>query len=258
MLFRINPFGLAKLNGWAKTSKENQKQIFRFLEQYLGMRGWGRSIIERASVDLEGPVPWYTYPAISELNRITPENATVFEFGSGNSTLWWRAHAKHVVSVEHDPLWFASSNTGADSNILLREPWDKANERHFEAVQAVVDQIPEFSTDLNELEQIDRGIDAKPFLSYIGELLNHPKEHFDVIIVDGMARSACARVAVDRLKPDGFIVFDNSDRDDYQDAYQYLIDAGFARIDYWGPGPINAYEWCTSVFTKSLSPFQKS
>ena len=256
MLYLINPFRLAKKKGWAKTSKRDRKRIFEFLEQYLGARGWGRSILEGAAVDLDGPVPWYTYPAIRELERVVPKSAKVFEFGSGNSTLWWRQHAEQVISVEHDAEWFASSNTNSESDIHLREPWDTKNEALFDQVQSVLDQIPELETPLSDKIRIARGVDAKPFLSYVAELLKHPKEHFDVIIVDGMARSACARVAVDRLKPDGFIVFDNSDRDEYADAYQFLIDAGFARINYWGPGPINPYEWCTSIFTRSLDCFR--
>jgi hypothetical protein len=32
----------------------------------------------------------------------------VFEYGAGNSTLWWAARVAEVTSVEHDPEWVAS------------------------------------------------------------------------------------------------------------------------------------------------------
>jgi hypothetical protein len=31
---------------------------------------------------------------------------------------------------------------------------------------------------------------------------------------------------------------------------------GFARIDFWGAGPVNDFPWCTSLFTRSLAPFR--
>ena len=35
-------------------------------------------------------------------------------------------------------------------------------------------------------------------------------------------------------------------------------EAGFRRIDYYGPGPVNRQEWCTSLFVKSLDVFADS
>ncbi len=257
-MFELNAFRLASLDGWSKMSKAKRKQVLAFLEQYLGKRGWARSVAEDAAVDLDGPIPWYTYSAIRDISRIIDPDARVFEYGSGNSTLWWRAHAQEVVSVEHDSAWHTHANTGSQADIRLRQADDTTNEEHFAAVRAIADQLPSPPGNLDAETLVRRGLATGPFLSYIAELMTFPEGYFDVIVVDGMARNACARLAAQRLKPDGFIVFDNSDRSEYDDAYAYLIDAGFARIDYWGPGPINAYEWCTSVFTKSLKPFQKS
>ena len=45
---------------------------------------------------------------------------------------------------------------------------------------------------------------------------------FDVIVIDGRAREACLAKAVDRLRPDGLIVFDNVDRQRYVDAIDTL------------------------------------
>lgn len=186
-----------------------------------------------------------------------PSDARVFEYGSGNSTLWWQAHAGEVVSVEHDRPWFEHAKTGERADVRLREAGDTQNESQFEELRQVLVELPKVPADLDEHTQTARGLTTEPFLSYIAELMSFPKGHFDVIIVDGMAREACARLAADRLKAGGFIVFDNSDREEYANAYRYLIDAGFARIDYWGPGPINPYEWCTSIFAKSLDVFRR-
>src|SRR5215510_5258944 len=54
-----------------------------------------------------GPLPWYTYPAIEYLKQFDFSDKSVFEYGSGNSTLFWSSVARDVVSVEDDEEWFA-------------------------------------------------------------------------------------------------------------------------------------------------------
>src|SRR5215213_3851569 len=47
------------------------------------------------SIDGHGtPIPWYSYPAIEYLKQLDFRDRTVFEFGSGNSTLFWAARAR--------------------------------------------------------------------------------------------------------------------------------------------------------------------
>ena len=71
---------------------------------------------------------------------------------------------------------------------------------------------------------------------------------FDCVVIDGRDRVNCARHALGALTAGGVIVWDNSDRDCYQEGFDFLRDHGFRRIDFWGLGPINAYPWCTSIF----------
>ncbi len=255
-MFELNRSRLARLNGWSSLNTVHRRRVRSFLEQYLGKRGWAQSVVQNASVDLNGPVPWYTYPAIRALERIVPSDAIVFEYGSGNSTLWWQSHAKEVVSVEHDPQWYKQPNTGECPDVRLREAEDQSNAEHFDRLREDLGELSALPAHLDMETLVERGMATEPFLSYIAELMTFPHAYFDVIIIDGMAREACAQIASDRIKPGGIIVFDNSDRDEYACAYQHLSDQGFARIDYWGPGPINAYEWCTSIFTKSLDVFR--
>jgi len=49
-----------------------------------------------------------------------------------------------------------------------------------------------------------------------------------------------------------FILFDNSDRlKRYSYAFDFLEKAGFEEIPFFGKGPINGYEWKTSIYTKN-------
>lgn len=50
-------------------------------------------------------VPWFTYPAIEYLNQFDYSALHVFEYGSGDSTLFWNNRAKKVLSVEHRAVY---------------------------------------------------------------------------------------------------------------------------------------------------------
>src|SRR4051812_3930217 len=66
-----------------------------------------RSAREGMAVDQQGrPLPWYTYPMIDYLNQLDFSEKSVFEFGAGNSTLYWARRAKSVTSIEHDVKWY--------------------------------------------------------------------------------------------------------------------------------------------------------
>lgn len=124
-------------------------------------------------VDTDGtPLPWYTYPAIEYLRQFDVSEWDVFEFGSGQSTLFWAARARHVTAVEDDPEWHAAILEKIQSNVTYLFETDPA--RYTEAVA-------------------------------------RPGRAFDCIVVDGSARKRCAEAALDHLKPGGLVILDNSD-----------------------------------------------
>lgn len=179
---------------------------------YLFEVGWFESLRRNAAIDREGnPIPWITYPCLGFLDERVKEDFVVFEFGSGNSTLWWARRAAKVVSCEHDPDWYA--------HVLARVPQN---------------------VELNHVP-----------LDYGGLYSGHIKKYgqfFDVIFVDGRDRVNCVRNSVGALKPGGVIILDNSDVDDYREALDLMCNEGFRRIDFIGHGPISASVWRTSVF----------
>jgi hypothetical protein len=208
-------------------------------------------------VDENGPVPWYTYPMIEFLPAVLRPEFRVFEYGSGASSIWWSGRVGGVVSVEHDVQWYRQvekSIPKRNHTLVLREPNSMANTRHDPALEPFFRLRLIEQTTGDVARDVRRGLVWRPFRSYVTEILNY--EPFDVIIIDGMARVPTAWIAQDRLKPGGLIIFDNSDREGYADAYRFLVEGGFARIDFWGPGPLNPYGWCTSLFTRSLDLFR--
>jgi SAM-dependent methyltransferase len=226
----------------------------RYAAEYLAAKGWQRSAMSRQAIDDQGPVPWYTYPAQMMLGRVVQPHYRVFEYGCGNSSLWWTQRAAEVVSVDHDEQWAAAVRARAPSNL-------KVTARPIGTVQtkddeALLDEFFALGLDLPTLpsrdDMIYHGGLTREFSAYALELTRYPRGYFDVVVIDGMARVLTAWLAAQYVKPSGFIVFDNADRKLYNDGYALLAQAGFRRIDFYGTGPVNCSEWCTSLFAKEF------
>jgi hypothetical protein len=186
-------------------------ELNRSLQFLASMRqlGWHASIQRGASVDVTGsPLPWYTYACIEWLERRLRPSDIAFEFGTGFSTLWYSGRVDRVVAVDHDPDWFARLEPVIPGNVDLRL----------------------CSSQGDEVGSMDSGLEASEYLAAIGEF---PAEWFDIVVVDGQERIACAAAALNHLKPDGLLVLDNSDRPAYRAAIEHLHGNGLGRIDFY-------------------------
>lgn len=182
------------------------------LAGYLTKMGWFKSVEKQLPVDHDGkPLPWYTYSSIAFLEGRTRPGMRIFEYGSGNSTLWWAKRVQSVVSCENDESWFRKISAISPDNVDYRH------------------------------------CALEPGGEYCKMISRFDRE-FDIVIIDGRDRVNCARNSLCALKEDGIVIWDNSDREKYQEGYDFLLRNGFRRIDFWGLGPINSYQWCTSVF----------
>src|SRR5262245_48494149 len=72
----------------------------------LVVDGWNHSFRSAQAVDRQNnPIPWYTYAAIHFLEPRLQRQLRVFEYGCGNSTLWYSKRVSQVIAVEHDLQW---------------------------------------------------------------------------------------------------------------------------------------------------------
>jgi hypothetical protein len=194
-------------------------EYFRQLAPYFKKCGWLESVRSKRPMDENGrPLPWYTYPAISFLSKRIHSDLTVFEFGSGNSTLWWAARVKRVHAVENHKGWAAQMKSNLPGNVTYR----------YESL------VPD------------------------GEYCRSAKTtklSFDVIVIDGRDRVNCARHSLEAISREGVFIWDNSDRIRYSEGFDLLHAENFKRIDFQGLGPINTKPWMTSVFYRSNNCF---
>lgn len=181
-------------------------------------QGLARSIEHSECLDSQArPIPWYTYPAIEYFGQWACDGWRIFEYGCGNSSLYWADRGATVCSVEHDPQWherMLGRINPQRQQLLLRQ------ER--EAYAAAIHECG---------------------------------DAFDMVVVDGIWRNECAAEGLKRLKSGGLVLLDNSDW--YTDVATTLRQHGFLQVDFNGFGPINAYTWTTSIFLPCQAPWQK-
>jgi hypothetical protein len=177
--------------------------------------GWYKSYNSKTAIDKQGkPIPWCTYPYIKFIEPRLKRYFNAFEFGCGNSTLWYAERVGKIKSVEHDKSWY--------EQISKRLPGNSS---------------------IVHVELIDGGDYSKEVLT--------GGEKYDIIIVDGRDRVNCIKNSIPSLSNEGVIVFDNSDRPQYKEGIDILLAKGFKKIDFIGLSPVTPHNNFTSVFYKT-------
>jgi hypothetical protein len=196
-------------------------ETYFFSKKYLKPKGWFESRYLHQPIDSDmNPLPWFTYSSIHFISqKLSLKPMRVFEFGSGNSTLWFSSRVESIVSIEHETDFY--------SKILKK-----------------LRPIDNVSYELRKLND-----------NYNQKILEFENE-FDIVIIDGRERVQCTKNCIKALKKNGVIIFDNSDRIQYKEAYNYLTEHRFKKIDFRGVGAIGHSEWQTTIYYRNDNCFE--
>ncbi|MEE2659582.1 MAG: class I SAM-dependent methyltransferase [Candidatus Latescibacterota bacterium] len=190
-------------------------KYLRFLLNLSTTSGHVKNFLRQLPVDSCGePVPWYTYPAIDYLSNLDFSDARIFEFGTGQSTLFWERRAREVIAVDLEAEWveFVRARTASAGTRVLHRPAEH------------------------------------DFVSAIEE----PGGLFDVVVVDSKPRNLALPAAMSRLSEDGVIIFDNSDW--YPELFRRIRSQQDSLVvDFHGysPGAIRPYT-TSLIFRRSF------
>jgi len=160
----------------------------------MSLSGWLRlpAARLRARIGNVPERPWIVPSAVGWLNRRIRGDWEILELGSGRSTPWLARRAKHVISFEHDPDWHRRA----------RERLDAAG-----------------------LDNCDlRLLPVESFASEVEKLTN---ASFDLVIVDFLEPEPAERVDAvravrEKVRPQGLLLLDDTDRPAYSPAYEVL------------------------------------
>ena len=197
-------------------SDKEEKALIEFKKSgYLYDIGWINSLSTGTIINKDGsPLPWVTYPFIHFIDKRLQSSFDIFEFGSGNSTLYYADRVASVQCVENNEFWYDKIKSTMPINVQLY---------YCELVY------------------------GGEYCRYAATMSNK----YDMIIVDGRDRVNCCINNLSALKPTGVVILDDSERKQYTAGIDFLTENGFKRLDFWGTAPTVNYLKCTTIFYRS-------
>ena len=153
-------------------------------------------------------MPMYTYPCYEWLDSIDWTGSKVFEFGTGYSTVWWQNKKVDYYGVEDDGEWY----------------------------QRIIKLIN------GKQLKVKYEIDLKKYMKTIYDY----DFKFDVIVIDGQVRFDCIKPALEKIKDNGMIIFDNSDW--HKSCKEELDKTDLIPIHFHGFKPIHVDSETTSCY----------
>jgi Methyltransferase domain len=134
---------------------------------------------------LNPEAPWLTADAVGFLEDWLRPQHVGFEWGSGRSTVWFAARARHLTSVEDDPEWY-------------REVAKRLQER------GLAERVA-----YHHLPAGDERLRGSP--PYVSAIAGHDST-LDFCLVDGVTRlrADCALACLPKLRPGGLLIIDNA------------------------------------------------
>ncbi len=197
----------------------------------------------RNSMDDEQP--WLTFSAIDFIKKNIRKEDKVFEYGGGGSTLFFLKAAALTITVEHDEKWFA----------MLSERISLNGYKNWKGLYVAPTKMNPYiqldAANPGDYYSSDENFKESNFRNYVISIDNYPNEYFDWVLVDGRARPSCIMHAIDKIKVNGYLILDNSDRDYYLLRTKSKIDAAFKQvIKMKAPAPYLPWFSETTIWTK--------
>ncbi len=183
---------------WMRTAF---KKLIVRKESYLHTTGWVESLKRGYPCDAQGSeIPWMNYPVVNFLKERLHKDLTLFEFGSGYSTLFYAKRVHDVTSVEYNRDWydFMAEKEIGNVSLLYRE---------------------------NDVDG-----------TYCRTITETERE-YDIVVVDGRDRVNCVVQGIEKLTNKGVLLLDDSSRDRYTAAIEHAKTRGFRALDIEGLKP---------------------
>ena len=200
---------------------------------------------------LRAEIPWVSYNCrqllISLLLNKKEKPMNIAEFGGGGSTLFFLNQASCLVTVEHDPKWFAEIK----STVLA-----KGYVKKWTAILAPPDLgSPTLRSDYTDPDNYcSSESENVHYKSYACALDAYPDCFFDLIFVDGRARPSCVKHSAPKIRPGGHLIMDNTERSYYlgEKTRKYLADFSVV-FDEFGSVPGLDHFTRATAFQKRLA-----
>ncbi len=199
--------------------------------------------------------PQITDGALEWLDSFLTPDSLVFEWGSGGSTVYIAKRAKKIISIEHNSLWWQKVNATIQEQEIIN------------AKCVLVEPEPLFEPEAPPRKAwanpklccspygIPRAIRKElgavvfDYSKYVKAICRYSDKCFDLVFVDGRARTSCILYAYDKVRPGGFLMLDDAQRERYKKGKRLLVH--WKSEDFYGTGKYITYKsWSTIIWRR--------
>ena len=142
-------------------------------------------------------IPWIPFEATERLDKILTKEMTVFEWGSGGSTLFFTKRVKKIISIEHNPEWYHRILELLKSSNIL-------NCEYF--LIELGPASPDIPEEYRLAGRKKLGLDTREYVQMIDK---YPDEYFNLVVVDGRQRPTCLNHALPKVRRGGYLLLDD-------------------------------------------------
>ncbi|MFM7759205.1 MAG: hypothetical protein ACKO6J_09755 [Crocinitomicaceae bacterium] len=158
------------------------------------------------------PCPWLSPSSVRFLKNHLTKEMSGLEFGSGISTLFTAPKVKQLISVEHDEQWYQlildrfknEGITNVDYRFIAQNDSIQFSEKSFEMTEKLGFEV------------------RKDYVNYYMTVESIPDNSLDLLLVDGRARPECLYYALPKMKKNGLVILDNSEREHYKIVFEFM------------------------------------
>lgn len=162
-------------------------------------------------VELETPI--ITLKAIHFLDQHLQPGMLTFEWGAGGSTAFMVSRVRHHHFVEN----------ATDYLHHIVQTLEQRGYHNFTPHHVLPSTVaPEPRLPWVTYTSTKEAFEGQYFLEYAQVIDQFDDRTFDAILVDGRARASCLYHAIPKVKEGGFILLDDSNREIYAEAVQYM------------------------------------
>jgi len=155
--------------------------------------------------------PPIEHDAVTWLQNYIKPSMIAFEYGSGDSTIYFNKFVKSLVSIEHI----------AEKFYVLKDKIHKSN-FNYELIPPIKDPKP-FPYSHLSYGSTDSDYLHYSFKNYVNHINNYPDRLFDIVLINGRSRASCIMTTIPKIKRGGILILNDSERYVYQDAQKLFL-----------------------------------
>ena len=192
---------------YLRSPRQNGYLMYRILRPILKVRYYFFR-------KFNNPCPWLSPSSVRFLRTYLTKEMNGLEFGSGISTLFIAPKVKQLISVEHNKQWYQLiserfKNEGianVDYRFIAQNDSNQFSDKSFEMTEKMGFEV------------------RRDYANYYMTVDSISDNSLDFLLVDGRARPECLYYAFPKMKKNGLIILDNSEREHYKIVFEFMKD----------------------------------